>query len=247
MIEVAWLWLFLDTPRADAPRSWRFWSEVTGCDLSPTRGDDSRFATLLPARGDPWLKVQAVREGAGGIHLDLDVADVHAAARHAQSLGAARTGSLGDTVVVLRSPGGLAFCVTTWLGESRQERRGAPELVDQVCLDCPADAHEAEVRFWAALTGWEPQRCEEPELSFLEPPPGIPVRLLFQRLGEPAGPVRAHADLACTDRAAAVARHTAAGARVVRPHTGWTVMADPVGRVYCLTDRDPTRGAAAQA
>ena len=84
MIDVRWMWLFLDTPRADAGRSWAFWSEVTGWPLSATRGDHDEFATLLPPRGDAWLKVQAVADGPGGIHLDLDVADVQAAAREAE-------------------------------------------------------------------------------------------------------------------------------------------------------------------
>ena len=34
MIDVRWTWPFLDTPRADAGRSWAFWSEVTGWPLS---------------------------------------------------------------------------------------------------------------------------------------------------------------------------------------------------------------------
>ena len=67
--------------------------------------------------------------------------------------------------------------------------------------------------------------------------------MLFQRLDEPTGPVRAHADVACVDRVATLARHLAAGATVVVERQGWTVMADPVGRVYCLTDRSPTRPA----
>jgi hypothetical protein len=93
VIDVRWTWLFLDTPRADADRSWAFWSEVTGWRRSPTRGDREEFATLLPPLGDPWLKVQAVEDGPGGIHLDLDldVDDVHAAAAEAEALGA--TGS----------------------------------------------------------------------------------------------------------------------------------------------------------
>ena len=80
MIDIRWVWLFLDTPQADAERSWRFWSETTGWALSSTRGDQDEFATLLPPRGDSWLKLQAVADGPGGIHLDLDVEDVHAAA-----------------------------------------------------------------------------------------------------------------------------------------------------------------------
>ena len=38
MIDVRWAWLFLDTPRADADRSWGFWSEVTGWPLSAPAG-----------------------------------------------------------------------------------------------------------------------------------------------------------------------------------------------------------------
>ena len=240
MIDIRWMWLFLDAPRADARHSWAFWSEVTGWPLSATRGDHHEFATLLPPRGDGWLKVQAVADGPGGIHLDLDVVDVHAAAREAERLGATRIGGIGDVVVILRSPGGLTFCLTPWHGDAEQVRTGAVELVDQVGLDCPVDVHDAELEFWTALTGWSWVDVDEPELSVLGRPPGIPFRLLFQRLGEPTGPVRAHADLPCADRQASLTRHLAAGAQVVAVRDGWTVMTDPVGRVYCLTDRSPT-------
>ena len=166
MSGVRWVWLFLDSPRADAERSWRFWAQVTGWDLSSTRGDDDEFATLLPPRGDSWLKLQAVADGPSGIHLDLDVEDVHAAAARAEHLGATRTGVIGDTVVILRSPGGLAFCLTTWRGDADQVRDGVPDLLDQVCLDIPQDRHAAEVAFWSGLTGWAWADAEEPELSF---------------------------------------------------------------------------------
>ncbi len=239
MIDVRWAWVFLDTPRRDAPRSWAFWSGVTGWPLSATRGERDEFATLLPARGDAWLKVQAVDDGPGGIHLDLDVDDVDAAASEAERLGARRIGTIGEAVVILRSPGGLTFCLTTWHGAAEQVRDGATELLDQVSLDCPDDVHDAEVSFWTALTGWAWADVDEPELSVLRRPAGIPFRLLFQRLGEPTGAVRAHADLACADRASSLTGHLAAGARVVEVCSGWTVMADPVGRVYCLTDRQP--------
>ncbi|HYN65749.1 MAG TPA: VOC family protein [Ornithinibacter sp.] len=240
MIDVRWMWLFLDTPRADAPRSWAFWSEVTGWPLSATRGDEDEFATLLPPDGDAWLKLQAVADGRGGIHLDLDVDDVVASAVEAERLGARRIGAIGDEVVILRSPGGQTFCLTPWHGDAEQVREGAAELVDQVCLDCPSDVHDAEVAFWASLTGWQWVDVDEPELSRLRRPAGVPFRLLFQRLGEATGVVRAHADLACVDRAASLVRHVAAGARVGQARAGWTVMTDPAGRVYCLTDRSPT-------
>ena len=76
-------------------------------------------------------------------------------------------------------------------------------------------------------------------LAFLLASDGIPVRLLLQRLDEPTVTVRAHLDLATTDRAATREVHRAAGAEVVSEHDFWTVMRDPVGRVYCLTDRRP--------
>ncbi len=240
MIDIRWAWVFLDTPRRDAPRSWAFWSGVTGWPLSATRGEHDEFATLLPARGDAWLKVQAVDDGPGGIHLDLDVDDVAAAANEAERLGARRIGAIGEAVVVLRSPGGLTFCLTTWHGHAEQVRDGATELLDQVSLDCPDDVHDAEVSFWTALTGWAWADVDEPELSRLRRPAGIPFRLRFQRRGEPTGAVRAHADLACAERQSSLDRHLSAGARVVEVRNGWTVMADPVGRVYCLTDRSPT-------
>jgi hypothetical protein len=244
---IRWTWLFLDSPRTRADRSWAFWSTVTGWPLSPRRGEHDQFATLVPPRGDSWLKVQAVDDGPGGIHVDLDTEDVGGLAVRAERLGAARAHEVGDSVVVLRSPGGFTFCVRRWQGEAHQVRAGAAELVDQVCLDIPPDRHEREVAFWAALTGWEWADLEEPELSFLRRPDGIPLRLLLQRLDDRTGPVRAHADLACVDRRATLSRHLAAGARVVAEREQWTVMADPVGRVYCLTDRSPTASGEAPA
>ena len=50
-----------------------FWREVTGSELSPLRGAAGEFATLLPADGDAYLRVQRVADGPGGHHLDLHV------------------------------------------------------------------------------------------------------------------------------------------------------------------------------
>lgn len=244
-LDIRWVWAFLDTPREDAGRSWAFWSTVTGWPLSARRGDTGELATLLPATGDPWVRLQAVDEG-GGVHLDLDVDDPAAAAVQAQRLGAREVRrSDGDTVVVLTSPGGQAFCLTTWAragSPSRQVRDGARELLDQVCLDIPMQAWDREVAFWADLTGWPYAESPEPEFAFLERPPALPVRLLLQRLEEPAGVVRAHVDCACADRAASRRRHEAAGAVVEQERGFWSVLRDPVGRRYCLTDRSPQQG-----
>lgn len=133
------------------------------------------------------------------------------AAARAEDLGAARVGTIGETVVVLRSPGGFTFCLTTWHGDRDQVREGVPDLVDQVCLDIPEQGYAGEATFWHDLTGWEWAASAEPELSFLRRPAGIPLRILFQRLGEPTGRVRAHADIATVDRAVTRARHLRPG------------------------------------
>jgi hypothetical protein len=62
----------------------------------------------------------------------------------------------------------------------------------------------------------------------------------LQRLGEPAGTVRAHLDWAVSDRPAETGRHVAAGAQVVQVNPIRTVL-DGALR-YCVTDRNPATG-----
>ncbi len=240
---VRWVWLFLDTPVADAERSWAFWSEVTGQEVVDRRGERDEFATLAPVHGDPWVKLQAVGSGRGGVHLDLDVDDVHLAAARAEALGATRVGAIGDTVVVLRSPGGFVHCLTTWDGEAGrggQSREGVTSILDQCCLDVPRSRWEAENAYWQRLTGWAWRASDEPGYASVSAGAAMPVRILLQTLGEEDGEVRGHVDLACADRAAETERHVAAGAVVLEERSFWTVLLDPVGRVHCLTDRPPS-------
>lgn len=110
-MQIRWMHLFLDTPQADAATSWAYWAEVTGSTLSPVRGEHGQFATLLPAHGDAWLKVQAVDEGPGGVHLDIDTDDRAGLVAMALELGATVQATYHD-VVVLRSPAGIVFCAT---------------------------------------------------------------------------------------------------------------------------------------
>lgn len=255
MVDVRWVWVFLDTVETQTGPSWEFWRQVTRSSLSPTRGERGEFATFLPEQGDPWVKVQAVQTvpptppgATGGIHLDLDVESPRAAADEARALGATELGTIDDEtgtpgVVIMASPGGQVFCFTTARGEgTRQVRDGQPDLLDQVCLDLPDLSFAVDVDFWHRLTGWQVGTGSHHEFAALARPDGIPVRILLQRLGEREGPARAHVDLACRDRAATRARHEALGARASGEGPRWTVMTDPVGRTYCLTDRDPATG-----
>ena len=116
---------------------------------------------------------------------------------------------------------------------------GQHSLLDQICLDIPAAAFEAECRFWSELSGW-PRRSSSAEFVNLIRPSALPLRLLLQRLGEDDdGLARAHADLACDDVPAESRRHQALGAEIVRIAEHWTTLRDPAGLLYCITDRDP--------
>lgn len=225
-----WVTAFLDLPAGRDEAGVAFWRAVTGYGLSTVRGEQGEFATLVPPSGDAHLRVQRVGAGPGGVHLDLH--------------------RPGCSLTVHRSPGGLAWCE---VGESLHERAPAGSwpgptgahrsVVDQVCLDVPPALFEAEVAYWAQQTGWE-VRASSVAASFraLVRPEGQPVRLLLQRLDDEQPGTTAHLDLATDDRPAEVARHVGLGAEVVAEHAVWTVLRDPAGLAYCVTDRDPVSG-----
>jgi hypothetical protein len=240
-----WASAFLDLPASSFAPGVAFWREVTGFTLSPSRGDHQEFATLVPPQGDDYLRVQRIEDGPGGIHLDLHFPDPRAAADRAIALGATEVADLGH--VVLRSPSGLTFCMVSHPASRRPEPATWPDghrsLVDQVCIDIPSSGYAEECAFWEALTGWElTSSSVSSDFSRLTRPPGIPLRLLLQRLGESSGPARAHLDLAAEDRVSETQRHASLGATVIAEHAQWTVLRDPVGSAYCITDRDPGTG-----
>ncbi len=234
----------LDLPSASYDAGVSFWRDATGYALSPTRGEHLEFATLLPPSGDDHLGVQRLESGSARIHLDVHVEDPQVAAEAAQSWGAEVAARPDPDYVVLRSPGGFAFCFVDHPGSTPappgEWGAGLRSVVDQVCLDIPAAAYDDECRFWRQLTGWELRvSADHSEFRRLIRPPGQPLQLLLQRLGEETGLVRAHLDLASTDRAAETDRHVAIGAEVVDVRPGWTVLRDPAGATYCITDRAP--------
>jgi hypothetical protein len=69
---------------------------------------------------------------------------------------------------------------------------------------------------------------------------GSPLQLLFQRLDEPSGSVRAHLDHGTDDPMAGVRRLLALGAIDVGPgRGGWHVLRDMTGLAFCVTDNFP--------
>jgi hypothetical protein len=220
-----WVTAFLDLPADDFDAGVHFWRSVTGYGLSAARGERAEFATLVPPAGDGFLKVQRLGSGPSRIHLDL----------HAP----------GQEFAVHTSPGGFVFCRVSHPASSRPAPAvwpsGHRSLVDQVCLDIPADRYDEECAFWQQTTGWVLRQVSR-EFQVLVRPEGMPIRLLLQLLDEETGPVRAHLDLAADDRAAEVGRHEQLGASVLAVHDHWSVLRDPTGSTYCVTDRNPESG-----
>ncbi len=216
-----------------------FWEAVTGYDGSDARAFRTEFPPLRPPSGDPYLYAQRLGSGESRVHLDLYVDDLDAAQAHASSLGAQVVERRDH--VHLTSPAGLPFCLVP----DRASRipppaawPGGRSQVDQVCVDIPPSAFDAELAFWEALTGWSRTKTDSPEFERLDDD-RMPLRMLLQRLDDEEPP-RFHLDLSSDDRAAESARHESLGATVENPSDrGFTVLVDPGGRRYCVTDRTP--------
>jgi hypothetical protein len=252
-VVIRWVTVFLDFPPSSFDAGVTFWRAVTGYGLSPARGADGQFATLLPPSGDAYLRVQRVRTG-GGCHLDLHLdpaaEPTESAVDRAQGLGA-RVRHRETGLVIAESPSGFTFCLVDWHSEQAVppplagDGAGAADgngvtRADTLCLDVPPERFERECAFWSAFTGQETYPAPVPGFAFLTRPPQWPVRLLLQRRDSaaPGERTRGHVDFGCTDPGAK-ARHMSLGARLVAEQQYWTVLADPAGNEYCLIGREP--------
>jgi hypothetical protein len=234
---------FLDLAPEEHEEGLALWEALTGYRRSATRGPADEFVSLLPTRGDDYLRVQRLGSGASRVHLDLHVEDPFEAAGEAVGLGARVVADHGD-YLTLTSPGGFTFCLVVQAASQVPAATDWPSgrsRADQVCLDIGPSAFDAELAFWQALTGW-PRRSTGTDTEFarLAPPAGIPLQLLLQRLDDEEPAVRAHLDWCAADRDAEVQRHVDAGATLVeRFDRGWTVLRAPAGFAYCVTARPP--------
>ncbi|MDW3219931.1 MAG: VOC family protein [Acidimicrobiales bacterium] len=236
-MELRWITAFVDLAADRFDAASRFWMDATGTTMSARRGPDGEFATLVPDTGDPVVRVQRTGDDTSGIHLDLHVDDVRAAADEATALGAVVVADPGH--VVLRSPAGLGFCVVADGGERRVPAPvgSPPSRLDQIAIDVPAASFAAEVGFWSALLGWT-LRPSSTEFRRLEQPDGLPYRLLFQRLADdaPETTARAHLDVSAGDgREDVAALHVELGSTRLATFEHWIVLEDPAGLPYCVT------------
>lgn len=114
-----------------------------------------------------------------------------------------------------------------------------------------ADHPASLARFWAeALEGYSVRDYDAAEIARLaslgftpETDPTVMVdgpgpSLCFQRMNGPRpARNRIHLDVSAADRPAEVLRLLALGARLVREAEGYTVLHDPEGNNFCVTER----------
>jgi predicted enzyme related to lactoylglutathione lyase len=244
-MAIRWTTAFWDYPADGFEHGTAFWLKVTDSTLSPRRGPDDEFATLIPSGGDPFLRVQEIKDGKGGNHLDLHVDDVEAETERARTLGAAVVHE-EPGLTVLTSPGGFGFCLVGHDGEASVPMPvtwpdGHQSRPDQICVDIPPQAFDHELAFWHSLTGWPQSRSDTREFRRLLPPPELPLHFLLQRLesAEKGQTATAHMDLSCSDVDAEAERHVELGAERGERFANWQVMRDPGGLTYCITAKHP--------
>ncbi|WP_246117543.1 VOC family protein [Cellulomonas composti] len=245
-VRAGWLTVFVDLAPDEHAAGAVFWAALTGAALSASRGAHDEFATLLPASGAAYLRVQRLGAGPSGVHLDLHVPDLDDATALATGAGASVVARPGH--VVLRSPGGFPFCLVGLQADDDAASRTPPvrladghrSIADQLTIDVTPDRWDDEVAFWPRLTGWPAAPASRPGMVRLHTPSSLPVRVLLQRKDE--GPTSGHVDVATDDRPAEVARLVALGAGVAALGPAWTVLDPPAGPSLCVTDRDPATG-----
>ena len=165
------------------------------------------------------------------LHLDLRVADIDAAARRAEALGASRLGG-GESWHTLADPAGHPFDLC------RGDERAT--WIYAVTIDCP----DAKVlsHFYADLLGMEIRY--EGDVGSLIGAEGKHV--MFQNVADytaprwpdPTHPQQVHLDVQVEYReiSALEERVVALGAtRLPGEGEDWRVFADPAGHPFCLT------------
>lgn len=244
---MAWLHAVLDVPTELHDAQLAFWSDALGWQPGAPWSGHPELLSLEPDDGEPYVHVQRV-EGSPRVHVDVEAPDPAGTVERARDLGA-RIVDEQDRWTTLASPGGLPFCVLRSPGPAEDRTSPAPAAwpgghrgrLVQVCIDSPASAHEREVAFWRALLGGRWADSPSPEFAGKwHDGAGSPLQLLFQRLDEPDGAVRAHLDHGTDDLDAEVSRILALGAEDLgRGHGGWHTMRDPAGLAFCVTENAP--------
>jgi hypothetical protein len=241
---MTWLHTVIDVPAAHHRAQAGFWAQALGWPVGDPWPGHPELRSFEPPRGTSYVHLQEI-EGPPRIHVDIESPDPEETVSRAVDLGAELVAER-ERWRTLASPGGLPFCVLA-AGEHEPPEpiawpQGHRTRLVQVCVDSPVTAHDGEVAFWRALL---PGRwVDSPAREFAgkwHDDAGSPIQLLFQRLDEPRGTVRAHLDLGTDDLATETGRLRDAGAEDVHPGRGWHALRDPAGLLFCATENSPAQ------
>jgi hypothetical protein len=239
---MTWLHAVIDVPATHHETEARFWSDALGWPAGEPWPGHPEFRSFEPPHGTSYVHLQEI-DGPARVHIDLESSDPGAMASRAVELGAALVAE-HDRWRTLASPGGLPFCVLD-VGdhlppEPTQWPQGHRTRLVQVCIDSPVAAHDREVAFWRDLLDgrWVESAAREFAGKWHDDA-GSPLQLLFQRLDEPRGAVRAHLDVGTDDLDAETGRLQEVGAEDVHPGRGWHALRDPAGLLFCATANSP--------
>jgi hypothetical protein len=238
-----WLHAVLDAPAKLYDEVASFWSAAFGWPAGPPWPGHSELRSFEPPQGRAYLHLQRV-DRPPRVHVDIESVDIDVTVREAHDLGAELTAGT-DRWRTLRSPGGLAFCVVPRGVDDPPEPVTWPDghrtRMVQVCIDSPVAAHDSEVAFWRAFLAGRWAESDSPEFAGKwHDDAGSPIQLLFQRLDEPEGPVRAHLDLGTDDLEREARRLLGLGAGNIGPgRGGWWALRDPAGLAFCATENPP--------
>jgi len=240
---MSWLHAVLDVPDHLHAAAADFWARALGWPVGAPWPGHPELQSFEPGAAMAYLHLQRI-DGPPRVHLDLESDDRDGAVGTAVSLGAELVAER-DRWTTLRSPGGLPFCVLTAREHASPEPvtwpGGHRARMVQVCVDSPRSAHDREVEFWRRLLAGRWVDSGAPEFAGKwHDDAGSPLQLLFQRLDEADGPVRAHLDHGTDDLDAEVRRLVDLGAVDVAPgRGGWHVLRDPAGLLFCVTANSP--------
>jgi glyoxalase superfamily protein len=239
---MSWVHAVIDVPAEQHHEVSEFWGRVLDWPPGAPWPGHPELRSFEPEEGTAYVHLQEI-DGPARVHLDLESPDPDATVERAAELGASFVAA-HDSWRTLLSPGGLPFCVvgakdhgppppTTWPDGHRSR-------MVQVCIDSPVAAHEREVAFWRALLGERWVDSPSPEFAGKwHDDAGSPLQLLFQRLDEPDGPVRAHLDHGTDDLDREVRRVLDLGAEDIGRGRGWHALRDPSGTAFCVTENSP--------
>lgn len=239
-----WVHVFVDVPPDIAELTRTFWSRALEWPAGRPWEGHPEFTSLVPGEGDAYLHVQEVHD-VPGVHLDVVVDDLGEARDTLRDLGA-EPGPRTEAWQVMRSPGGLPFCLCLQPADGARppgtrHEGGHRSRLAQLCVDAPASLFDRELTFWRDATGWDDDPSGRPEFVELVGPASAPLQLLLQRLetDDTGTTTRAHIDLGSDDIDAEADRLVALGARYVDRFSGWAVLLDPAGLAFCVTGKSP--------